>query len=235
LKLVLASNNAKKLAELQGLLHAAALPIELVAQSALNIAEAQEPHATFIENALAKARHASHASGLPALADDSGLCVDALGGLPGVQSAHIASVDPAELAKCSDREQRRRVQDEANNQWLLDALRAKGNGESGESRAASYVCVLVALRYAQDPEPLVSVGHWRGWVQASAQGQGGFGYDPLMRMEGCDVTVAAMASADKQRLSHRARALATLVDALRGQWMLTVPAQPPLGVDSSRG
>ena len=154
LRLVLASNNAGKLAELRSLF--APLPLDLVAQPSLGVAEAEEPHATFIENALAKARHAARASGGAALADDSGLCVDTLDGAPGVISAHYATVPlPA-----GEREAQRRVQDEANNRLLLERLRGV------TSRRASFVCTLVALRTADDPQPLVATGRW--WPPRSA-------------------------------------------------------------------
>ncbi|HRH89569.1 MAG TPA: non-canonical purine NTP pyrophosphatase, partial [Rubrivivax sp.] len=143
MRLVLASHNAGKLAELRSLF--APLPLDLVAQPTLSVAEAEEPHATFIENALAKARHAAQASGGAALADDSGLCVDALGGAPGVISAHYAAVDlPA-----GEREARRAVQDAADNALLLQRL------QGARERRASFVCTLVALRAADDPQPLV--------------------------------------------------------------------------------
>lgn len=214
MRVVLASNNAKKLAELQGLLQD--LPLTLVTQASLGIGEADEPHRSFLENALAKARHAAAASSGPALADDSGLCVEALDGLPGVDSAHIAPCPIAQGTAVSAREDRRRVQDAANNQWLLDRLKP------GMARRAHYLCVLVALRRAQDPEPLVAIGRWHGEVLTHAQGEGGFGYDPLMRMDGCSVSVAAMPAADKQRLSHRALAMAALREQLRHVWRVGV-------------
>ena len=151
MKLVLASNNAKKLAELRVLL--AALPIELLAQGALGIVEAEEPHHTFVENALTKARHAARASGMAAIADDSGLCVDALGGAPGVASAHFAALAPAHEGD-QDREALRRRQDAANNALLLQRLHAAGD------RRARFVSTLVALPTADDPEPLVAFGRW---------------------------------------------------------------------------
>lgn len=214
MRVVLASNNAKKLAELQGLLQD--LPLTLVTQASLGIAEVDEPHRSFLENALAKARHAAVATEGPSLADDSGLCVEALGGLPGVDSAHIAPVKPSDSNHALAREERRRLQDAANNHWLLERLKP------GMSRRAHYLCVLVALRHAQDPEPLVAVGRWHGQVLAQAQGAGGFGYDPLMQMDGCEVSVAAMAPADKQRLSHRALAMAELRAQMRSTWRIGV-------------
>jgi XTP/dITP diphosphohydrolase len=214
MKLLLASNNAKKLAELSGLLQEAALPIEWVSAASLGLDEPDEPHRSFIENALAKARHAAKASGLPTLADDSGLCVDALSGLPGVDSAHIAPVDAALLASAGDREQRRRLQDQANNAWLLRQLHGQ------QDRRAHYLCVLVAVRHADDPEPLMAFGRWQGQVLLAAEGEGGFGYDPLMRIDGQAISVAAMPWADKQRLSHRALAARDLAPLLRQVWRL---------------
>ncbi len=167
MRLVLASNNPGKLAELATLL--APLGIGLVAQSALAIGEADEPHATFLENALAKARHAARASGGAAIADDSGLCVDALGGAPGVASAQFAPLPRT----VGDREDHRRVQDAANNALLIDRLR------DVDDRRARFVSTLVALRSADDPEPLVAVGRWHGQVLDAPRGTGGFGYDPL--------------------------------------------------------
>ena len=169
MRLVLASSNPGKLVELQALL--APLAIELVAQSALGVDEAEEPHVTFIENALAKARHAARCSGVAAVADDSGLCVDALGGAPGVASAHFAAVD---WAVDDDRETHRRRQDAANNASLLAQLRGH------RDRRARFVSTLVAVRRPDDPEPLVAVGRWDGEVLESPRGAGGFGYDPLL-------------------------------------------------------
>ena len=169
LRLVLASNNAKKLKELGALLAPAG--VELVTQGALGVAEAEEPHHTFIENALAKARHAAAATGLAAIADDSGLCVDALGGAPGVHSAHYAALEPTLDA---DREALRARQDAANNAKLLAAL------DGASTRRARFVCALVAVRSADDPEPLIAFGRWNGEILAAPEGSGGFGYDPLM-------------------------------------------------------
>lgn len=205
-RLVLASNNAKKLKELQALLgDNGATGVTLVAQGELGISEADEPHHTFVENALAKARHAAAASGLPAIADDSGLCVDALGGHPGVQSAHFAPIerDPAE-----DREAHRARRDAANNAKLLAEL------AGADSRRARFVCTLVAVRSADDPEPLIAFGRWEGEIRQQAAGSGGFGYDPLFQPADCTVTAAELALADKNRLSHRGRALAALHAAL---------------------
>ena len=208
MRVVLASNNAKKLAELQALF--AGVPIELVTQGSLGIAEAEEPHHTFLENALAKARHAAAASGLPALADDSGLCVDALGGAPGVASAHYAPTPAVE----GDREALRRAQDAANNALLLQRL----DGQA--SRRAAFVSTLVALRHAADPEPLVATGRWVGEVLADARGTGGFGYDPLIWIPALGASVAELDPALKNRHSHRARAAAQLRLRLQQDWSL---------------
>src|ERR1700761_4762330 len=150
MKLVLASNNAKKLAELQALFDG--LGVELVRQGELGVTEAEEPHITFIENALAKARHAAAATGLPAIADDSGLCVDALGGAPGVISAHYAAIALDDVPREAPRAQ----QDAANNALLLARL------EGVADRRAAFVCTLVAVRAADDPQPLVATGRWEG-------------------------------------------------------------------------
>lgn len=211
MRLVLASNNAKKLVELRGLLHGLAL--ELVPQGELGIREAEEPFGTFIENALAKARHAARACGGAAIADDSGLCVDALGGAPGVISAHFASVDfPA--AQTPDREARRRLQDGANNQLLLQRL------DGVADRRAAFVSTLVALRHAADPEPLVAFGRWPGVILREPSGQGGFGYDPLMFIPELGRSVAELDAAQKNAHSHRARAAAQLRQWLQDAWHL---------------
>ncbi|MBT9595998.1 MAG: non-canonical purine NTP pyrophosphatase [Vitreoscilla sp.] len=209
MRIVLASNNAKKLAELGGLF--APLRLELVTQGSLGVSEAEEPHITFIENALAKARHAAHATGLPALADDSGLCVDALGGAPGVQSAVYAPFmpDPGQ-----EREAHRRAQDAANNTLLLQRLAGVAD------RRASFVCALVALRTAGDPEPLIAFGRWEGEILAEPQGDGGFGYDPLMFIPALGSTVAALPAATKSAHSHRAIAAAQLLGLMRSAWHL---------------
>ncbi len=207
-RLVLASNNAKKLAELRAML--GELSVELVTQRELGIAEAEEPHATFIENALAKARHAAQASGCAALADDSGLCLDALGGAPGVISAHYAG----EVQGTGEREERRRLQDAANNQHLLQALKG------ASSRRGHFVSTLVAVRHAQDPQPLVAMGRWPGEILTSPRGAQGFGYDPLMFIPELGRTVAEMDAATKNRHSHRARAMAQLLQQLQSVWQL---------------
>jgi XTP/dITP diphosphohydrolase len=208
LRLVLASNNAGKLAELQALF--APLPLDLVAQPSLGLAEAEEPHPTFIENALAKARHAALATGQAALADDSGLCVDALGGAPGVVSAHYARVDllPGE------REAQRRQQDAANNARLLQRL------QGATLRRASFVCTLVALRAADDPQPLVTTGRWWGQLLEQPRGAGGFGYDPLLYIPALGATVAELPRELKNAHSHRALACAQMLQLMREAWSL---------------
>ena len=208
MRLVLASNNAKKLAELRALL--SGLRVDLVAQGDLGIAEAAEPHATFIENALAKARHAAAAAQGAAIADDSGLCVDTLDGAPGVISAHYAG----ELAALGDREDRRRAQDAANNTLLLQRL--AGCSE----RRAHFVSTLVAVRHAQDPQPLVAVGRWPGQILHAQQGAQGFGYDPLMWIPDLGRTVAELDATLKNQHSHRARATAQMLVQLREVWAL---------------
>ena len=211
MRLVLASNNAKKLAELSALF--AELPLQLVTQGSLGIAEAEEPHASFLENALAKARHAARACGGAAIADDSGVCVHALGGAPGVVSAHYAG----EVAAQADREATRRLQDAANNARLLRELQALG---PGADRRARFVCTLVAIRSADDPEPLVAVGRWEGEILLAQQGTGGFGYDPLMFIPALGRTVAELGAQEKNRVSHRAQAAAQMLPLLRQGWHL---------------
>ena len=208
MKLVLASNNAKKLAELQTLF--AGLPIELIAQGALGIAEADEPHHSFVENALAKARHAARASGLAAIADDSGLCVAALGGAPGVQSAVYAGA----VAQLADREAQRRAQDAANNALLLERMQALTD------RRARFVSTLVALRHADDPEPLIAFGRWDATLLTAPRGEGGFGYDPLVWIDALGASVAQLSAAQKNAASHRALAAAQMRELMRQAWQL---------------
>jgi XTP/dITP diphosphohydrolase len=208
MRLVLASNNAKKLAELQALF--AGLPIDLVSQGTLGVAEAEEPHHTFVENALAKARHAAQASGLAAIADDSGLCVAALGGAPGVQSAHFA----AAVAHSADREAQRREQDAANNALLLARMAGVGD------RRARFVSTLVALRHAEDPEPLIAFGRWQATLLAAPRGEGGFGYDPLVWIDALAASVAELSAAQKNAVSHRALAAAQMRALMRDAWSL---------------
>lgn len=208
MRLVLASANPGKLVELQALFAPAGL--EIVGQGALGIGEAEEPHATFLENALAKARAAARGAAAAAIADDSGLCVDALGGAPGVASAHFAVLD---AAPAGDREAGRRRQDAANNALLLQRLRGAG------SRRARFISVLVALRHADDPEPLVAVGRWPGEVLETPRGEGGFGYDPLLFVPSLGRTVAELAPPVKNRHSHRAQASRRMLALMRSSWL----------------
>jgi len=208
MRLVLASNNAGKLVELRALF--AALRVEMVAQPSLGLSEAEEPHPSFVENALAKARHAARASGGAALADDSGLCVDALGGAPGVISAHFAAVQLPEAG----RELQRRVQDAANNRLLLQRL------QGVDDRRASFVCTLVALRSADDPQPLIATGRWQGEILQAARGEGGFGYDPLMFVPALGASVAELPHALKNQHSHRALACRQMLQLMRDSWCL---------------
>jgi XTP/dITP diphosphohydrolase len=208
MKVVLASNNAKKLAELQQLF--GALPIELVTQGSLGVSEADEPHHSFVENGLAKARHASQLSGLPAIADDSGLCVDALTGAPGVQSAQFAPV----ALPVGDREAQRRAQDAANNRLLLERL------QGANDRRARFVSTLVAVRSAQDPEPLIAFGRWEGELLEAPQGEGGFGYDPLLFIPALGRSVAQLEAAVKNLHSHRALAARQMLVLMREAWRL---------------
>ena len=191
----MASSNPGKLAEIRALL--APLEIEVVSQGELGIPDAEEPHFTFLENALAKARHTSRASGLPALADDSGICVHALGGEPGVNSAYYGGTQ-------GSREER----DARNNAKLLAAI-------AGEpDKSAHYACVMVLVRHPNDPQPLVAEGSWRGEITAEPRGTNGFGYDPIFIPEGFDCTFGEMDPAQKEAMSHRARAFSQLKAAL---------------------
>ena len=189
--LVLASNNRGKLAEFAQLL--IPLGFDLRAQGELGIDEADEPHATFVENALAKARHAARASGLPALADDSGICVPALGGSPGVLSARFAGEPKS---------------DAANNRKLIESL------ASQPDKSAYYYCVLVYLRHADDPQPVIAEGRWNGQIIATPQGSGGFGYDPHFLLPELGQTAAELSADDKNRRSHRGQALQALIRKL---------------------
>ena len=210
MQLVLASNNAKKLVELRALL--AGVDVAIVAQGELGIGEADEPHATFVENALAKARAAAQAVRGAALADDSGLCVRALGGAPGVVSAHYAG-EVVPLAG-EHREARRARQDAANNALLLERLAGAAD------RGAHFVSTIVALRAADDAEPLIAVGRWPGELLESPRGAGGFGYDPLVFIPALGATVAELDAATKNAQSHRARAAAQLRTLLHEVWGL---------------
>ena len=193
-QLVLASNNPGKLREFQQML--APLGIEVLTQSQLGIAEAEEPHCTFIENALAKARHVSAACGLPALADDSGICVEALGGAPGVQSARYAGDNPKS--------------DQRNNEKLLHEM------QGVTDRRAHYYCVLVLVHGAADPQPLIAEGEWQGEIFHTERGAGGFGYDPLFWLPGFGKTAAELTHEEKHAISHRGKALQVLLQRLRG-------------------
>ena len=196
-KLVIASNNPGKLREIEAIL--APLAIEVVTQGALGVPEAEEPHCTFIENALAKAREASRITGLPALADDSGVCVHALGGEPGVHSARYAE------GGVSGRED----QDRRNNEKLLQAL------SGATDRGAHYYCVIVLVRHADDPQPLIAEAEWHGEILREPRGSGGFGYDPLFLIPELGKTGAELAAQEKNAVSHRGRALVKRVARLR--------------------
>ncbi|SPB16113.1 dITP/XTP pyrophosphatase [Caballeronia novacaledonica] len=194
-RVVLASNNAGKLREFASLLDAAG--IELIAQGELGVPEAPEPHVTFVENALAKARHAATLTGLPALADDSGLCVRALNGAPGVYSARYASMNGGAKS------------DAANNARLVADLAGQAD------RRAYYFCVLVLVRHADDPEPLVAEGRWHGEVIDVPRGANGFGYDPHFFLPALNASAAELDPARKNALSHRALALRELLQRLK--------------------
>lgn len=202
-KIVLASGNAGKLKELQAML--SALPVSVVAQSTLNIDDAEETGLTFIENAIIKARHASAISGLPAIADDSGLAVDALGGAPGIYSARYADLPP---------EIKGSARDQANNSKLLAALEHVPD----KQRGAQFHCVLVFLRHATDPTPIVCHGLWQGSILHKSSGAGGFGYDPLFLVPERDCSSAELSAADKNTLSHRAQATQLLLTALKARY-----------------
>jgi len=193
-KLVLASNNAGKVKEFQELL--APLDFQVIPQGDLGIPSAEEPHHTFIENALAKARHASAASGLPALADDSGICVHALGGLPGVLSARYAGDQS---------------NDAANNLKLIAALKEKTD------RGAHYVCALVFIHSVNDPEPLIVQTRWYGQIVDQAIGNNGFGYDPHFFLPEQQCTAAQLESTQKNLISHRGHALRELIVQLKSR------------------
>jgi XTP/dITP diphosphohydrolase len=191
-KLVLASGNAGKLREFGQLL--APFDFEVLPQSAFNVPEADEPHVTFVENALAKARHASRLTGLPALADDSGLCVSALGGAPGVYSARFSGEPKS---------------DDRNNTKLVADLQGKAD------RRAHYVAVLVLVHHADDPQPIIAEGEWHGEIVDTPRGEGGFGYDPYFLVSELGQTVAELPHEEKNRRSHRGQALAKLIERLK--------------------
>jgi XTP/dITP diphosphohydrolase len=190
-KLVIASGNKGKLREIEHIL--APLQIEIIPQNALNVPECEEPFCTFIENALAKARHASKHTGLPALADDSGLCVDALQGAPGVISARYAGGPKS---------------DEANNQKLLEVLANEKN------RHAHFYCVMVLVRHEHDPEPIIAEGQWAGEILSEYRGNDGFGYDPIFLDAKTGKTVAELSMEIKSRISHRGHAMAKLLQKI---------------------
>ena len=198
IRVVIASHNPGKLREFSALL--ATLGIEAVAQSALKISEADEPHCTFVENALAKARHASRESGLPALADDSGICVPALDGAPGVHSARYACDAPGEAKS-----------DARNNAKLVDALRPL------RDRRAFYYCALALVRNPDDPRPIIADAAWHGEIVLDPRGAGGFGYDPYFWLAELKCTAAELPADQKNRISHRGRALAVLIEKLRAE------------------
>ena len=195
-KLVLASGNPGKLREFGQLL--APFDFEVLPQSAFDVPEAEEPHITFVENAIAKARHAARLTGLPALADDSGLCVSALGGAPGVFSARYGQLSPDQPKS-----------DAKNNERLLADLAGLTD------RRAHYVAVLVLMRHADDPQPVITEGEWHGEIIATPRGAGGFGYDPYFLVPGTGLTAAELPHEEKNRHSHRGKALAQLIERLR--------------------
>lgn len=190
--IVLASNNAGKLKEFNQML--APIGFEVRTQGEFNVPEAEEPHPTFVENALTKARHAARLTGLPALADDSGVCVNALGGAPGVLSARYAG-EPKSDAR--------------NNEKLIADLAAHPD------KSAYYYCVLVFVRHADDPQPVIADGRWNGEMIAEPRGQGGFGYDPYFLLPALNKTAAELSADEKNRMSHRGQALRALVEKLR--------------------
>ena len=225
-KLVIASSNPGKLRELQRML--APLGIEVLTQSQLGISEAEEPHGTFVENALVKARHVSAASGLPALADDSGICVDALGGAPGVFSARYAGdkrgcdtlpetpadgesgrIAAEQPSAESPREEMRRQADQNNNKKLLQEMQGVAD------RRAHYYCVLVLMHSADDPQPLIAEGEWQGEIGFEERGDGGFGYDPLFWLPQEGRMAAELSHEEKAQVSHRAKALKILLQRLQ--------------------
>ncbi|SCY58158.1 XTP/dITP diphosphohydrolase [Nitrosospira sp. Nl5] len=191
-KLVIASSNSGKLREIRHLLEP--LGIEVLPQSAFNVPEAEEPYCTFVENALAKARHASKLCGWPALADDSGICVDALNGGPGIYSARYAG-EPRS--------------DERNNQKLVEVLRDQPD------RKAHYYCIITLVRHADDPQPIIADGAWHGEIILEPRGKGGFGYDPYFFLPGLGKTAAELPMEQKNRISHRGKALARLVESIK--------------------
>jgi XTP/dITP diphosphohydrolase len=198
-KLVLASSNPGKLREFRQMLEP--LGIEVVPQADLGIPDAEEPHDTFVENALAKARHAAVRSRLPAMADDSGICVSALAGAPGVRSARYSDED----GPAADREQ----QDQRNNAKLIASLKEK------RDRRAHYVCVIVVVRGPVDPQPLIAEGTWNGEIIDRPRGENGFGYDPYFLLPDLGLTAAELPPEQKNVVSHRGKALRRLIARLR--------------------
>jgi XTP/dITP diphosphohydrolase len=200
-KLVLASSNPGKLREFESLL--SPLGIEIVSQATLKVAEAEEPHGTFVENALAKARHASRRSGLPALADDSGICVSALDGRPGVQSGRFAG------AAAPGATPGREAQDARNNEKLIALLQGK------DDRRAHYYCVVVLVRHPEDPEPIIAEGSWAGEIVEQPRGANGFGYDPHFFVRDLGKTAAELEQSEKNLVSHRGKAMRRLLAKLK--------------------
>jgi XTP/dITP diphosphohydrolase len=199
-QIVIASSNKGKLKEISELL--VPLGISVLPQSAFNVADTDEPYQTFLENALTKARHASRCTGLPALADDSGLCVSSLHGAPGIHSARYAGEPRSDIR---------------NNQKLVKALENHTQAE----RAAWYYCVIVVVRYPDDPQPIVADGTWHGEITLLPQGNGGFGYDPHFFLPALGRTSAELTPEDKNRISHRGKALDRLVKGIKAsEWTL---------------
>ncbi len=194
-RMVLASDNKGKIREFSRLF--APLGVEIVAQGALGVTPAEEPFETFIENCLAKARNAARQTGLPAIADDSGICADALGGLPGVHSARFAG-EPKSDAR--------------NNALLIEKLKG------ASSRRAHYVCVLVAVKSEHDPDPLIATGAWQGEITDTARGENGFGYDPHFWLPLHGKTAAELSEEEKNAESHRGKAMQRMAEQLAGRW-----------------
>jgi XTP/dITP diphosphohydrolase len=214
-QLVLASSNAGKLREFSELL--SPLGCKVLTQSSLGIAAAEEPFHTFLENALAKARHASQFSQLPALADDSGICVPSLGGMPGIYSARYAQ----RMAVAKNVVQSNVIQsDAANNECLQTALAQTALGNAPLDRRAYYYCVLVLVRHAEDPQPIVADGIWHGIVAQQPKGQNGFGYDPWFVMPDSGLSAAELSREQKNKISHRALAIRDLMIKMRGTGLI---------------
>jgi XTP/dITP diphosphohydrolase len=199
MKIVLASNNRGKLAELLPLF--APLGVELIAQGALGVPEAPEPYKTFVENSLAKARNAAGHTGLPAVADDAGLCIDAWGGLPGVDTAYYCVQHGYEKS------------DDNNRRAVLEQMAGQVN------RRAKMVCVIVAVRSEFDPEPLIAVGRVQGEISREAVGTGGFGFDPIMFIPSLGKTMAQLDAVHKNQISHRGQSARQMVELIRTHWL----------------